>query len=179
MRSRRESLERAMRGGDGLLGFRAMSVHAKKKALVAFVTFFALVPAAGATTLTRAERSLLQAMNATRAAHGAGPLRLDAALERAARAHSADMLHKGYFSHAGFPNRVWAAGVRSHYVGENLAWGSGSYAAAQQIVGEWMASPPHRANLLRRTFHRIGVGILVGRFEGFDGASVVTADFSA
>ena len=41
-----------------------------------------------------------------------------------------------------------------------------------------MSSPGHRANLLRPGFRRIGIGALVGRFSGYSGATVVTADFA-
>jgi uncharacterized protein YkwD len=42
----------------------------------------------------------------------------------------------------------------------------------------WMASPGHRANLLRPGWTRIGLGARVGNFMGYDGAVVITADFA-
>ncbi|TML65334.1 MAG: CAP domain-containing protein, partial [Actinobacteria bacterium] len=63
-------------------------------------------------------------------------------------------------------------------VGENLAWGTGAYSAAKAIVQEWLASPEHRANLLRPGFRLVGVGSAVGTFVGRAGATVVTADFA-
>ena len=45
------------------------------------------------------------------------------------------------------------------------------------IVRMWLASPSHRANLLRRGFRRIGLAAAIGAFNGHDGAVVVTADF--
>ena len=42
----------------------------------------------------------------------------------------------------------------------------------------WLASPSHRANLLRRSFQRVGLGIVVGTFHGFAGTSMVTANFA-
>jgi hypothetical protein len=36
----------------------------------------------------------------------------------------------------------------------------------------------HRANLLRPSFRRVGVGDLVAVFQGVAGAHVVTADFA-
>jgi uncharacterized protein YkwD len=68
--------------------------------------------------------------------------------------------------------------VRGPVAGENLAWGSGPYGQAQEIVQEWLASPEHRANLLRPGFSRIGIGIVRGTFLGNAGATVVTADFA-
>jgi uncharacterized protein YkwD len=121
---------------------------------------------------------LLQAVNATRASYGLHRLRLDAALGRAARSHSADMLRQNYFSHGDFHGRMVAFGVRGGVAGENLAWGSGSYAEAKTIVAEWLASPGHRANLLRPGYTRIGIGLARGTFQGSGAATVVTADFA-
>jgi uncharacterized protein YkwD len=68
--------------------------------------------------------------------------------------------------------------VRSRIAGENLAWGSGNRGSARAIVDAWLASPEHRANLLRRSFTRVGVGDRVGVFQGYADAHVVTADFA-
>jgi uncharacterized protein YkwD len=87
------------------------------------------------------------------------------------------MLRSGTFSHGAFVARLRSFGVRNPLIGENLAWGSGPYAAAWRIVQEWLASPEHRANLLRPGFSRIGIGVAWGRFLGHAGAAVVTADF--
>ena len=46
------------------------------------------------------------------------------------------------------------------------------------IVSGWLASPGHRANLLRPGLNRIGLGALEGNFLGYAGATVVTADFA-
>jgi uncharacterized protein YkwD len=127
--------------------------------------------------LTPAESSLLRAVNAARAAHHVRPLRVDSTLTSAARSHSRDMLAHGYFAHGAFQSRMLAFHARGPIVGENLAWGVGSLASPSAIVREWLASPEHRANLLRRGFVRIGIGESVGSFQGYGGATVVTADF--
>ena len=138
-----------------------------------------LVPAtASAAGMTRAETTLLEQMNAVRAQHGLGRLRYDAHLERAARAHSREMLATGVFEHGAFGSRMLQFDVTGRLAGENLAWGTGSRASARAIVGEWLASPAHRENLLRTSFTRVGIGDLVGSFLGNRGAHVVTADFA-
>ena len=98
-------------------------------------------------------------MNHTRAAHGLRPLRVDAALVRAARSHSAEMLRGNSFAHGDFHGRMVAFHVRGPVAGENLAWGNGQYARPATIVREWLASPEHRANLLHAGWMRIGIGI--------------------
>lgn len=68
--------------------------------------------------------------------------------------------------------------VTGRLAGENLAWGTGARGTAQGVVVAWLASPGHRANLLRPSFTRVGVSDLVGAFRGYRGAHVVTADFA-
>jgi len=143
----------------------------------AFV-FLALSPTATASSLSGQEQSLLRAINGARAAHGAPPLQVDPALQRAARAHSRSMLRTGRFDHGNWYGRLRRFGVRGRTLGENIAWGVGSQGTAGAIVRMWMASPPHRSTLLRRGFSRVGVGIATGSFGGFSGANVATADFA-
>jgi uncharacterized protein YkwD len=137
--------------------------------------FFTTTAAAG---LTRAEARLLHDLNQVRAAHGLAPLRYDPNLQRAARAHSRDMLLSQIFQHGAFGARMLQFDVRGTLTGENLAWGNGAFGTASGIVRAWLASPEHRANLLRPGFTRIGIGDLVGPFLGYTGAHVVTADFA-
>jgi uncharacterized protein YkwD len=139
---------------------------------------FAAAPAALAAQRSSAEMSLLAAMNTTRASFGLAPLHFDTSLERAARSHSSDMLRRDYFAHGDFHGRMVAFHVQGPSAGENLAWGTGPFGQAATIVKEWLASPEHRANLLRPGYSRIGIGLLRGSFLGSGGATVVTADFA-
>lgn len=124
------------------------------------------------------ERSLLSAVNGVRASHGLRPLRVDPALARAARSHSTAMLRRNVFAHGAFAARIARHGARGPAFGENLAWGQGSRASARSVVRGWLASPGHRANLLRPGWTRIGLGARSGRFLGYGSATVVTADFA-
>jgi len=156
-----------------------MRMLIKRQILVAFLAAFALLgPAAGAQArgLSSPEVSLLQTMNAARQVHGLAPLRVDFRLVRAARGHSADMMRRQYFAHGSVAGRAMAAGASGPLFGEDLAWETGL--TAQWVVDHWLASPAHRAVLLRPGFHRVGVGIAFGTFVGHGGAGVVTADFA-
>jgi len=133
---------------------------------------------AEAATLTRSESALLKVMNEVRASHGLRPLRIDLRLQRAARAHSSNMLRTQTFSHGAYTLRIRRTGIRAPRVGENLAWSSGALSRATVIVNMWLASPEHRANLLHAGYRTVGVGALKGRFEGYSGALVVTTDFA-
>jgi uncharacterized protein YkwD len=134
--------------------------------------------ASTAPSLTQSERSLLAAVNGVRASHGLVRLSVDTKLQGAARAYSRTMLRTNRFTHGAMGARLSAHGVRGPRYGENLAWAVGHSAAAHRIVASWMASPGHRANLLRPGWRRIGIGALVGTFQGHRGATVVTADFA-
>jgi len=88
------------------------------------------------------------------------------------------MLRTDTFAHGAFASRIRSAGVRAPRVGENLAWAVGPLAEAHAVVNAWLASPEHRANLLRPGYRTVGVGARKGTFEGYAGAVVVTTDFA-
>jgi uncharacterized protein YkwD len=115
-------------------------------------------------------------MNATRTGRGLAPLQVDIRLVQAARGHSADMMRRQYFAHGSLARRALAAGARGPVFGEDLAWGTG--VTAQWVVNRWLASPGHRAVMLRPSFRRVGIGISFGTFAGRGNAAVVTADFA-
>ena len=141
------------------------------------VTIGALsITAPSIAALTPAENTLLAVMNEARAAHNLTPLRVDAALQRAARAHSEDMLSRGYFDHGKFASRMQRHGVRARTMAENIAWWAG-YRWARRIVNMWLRSPNHRENLLRPGFRRVGIATTSGLFAGSK-VRMVTADFA-
>jgi uncharacterized protein YkwD len=100
------------------------------------------------------------------------PLRLNQQLSVAALRHATDMRRHAYFSHtsrngATFVQRIRRAGylrrASSWYVGENLAWGAGrNRSTPRGILFAWMASPPHKANILQSRFREIGIGVTPG-----------------
>jgi uncharacterized protein YkwD len=151
-----------------------------KKVLVGLGAFFCLaaVAAPAPARPTGAEADLLRAINQTRAQYGLAPVRVDPTLERAARSHSAAMLRTGSFGHGAFARRLTSFGARGPAIGENLAWGVGSRGTPAGVIQGWLASPSHRANLLRPGFRRIGIGRVVGTYRGYGGATVITADFA-
>jgi uncharacterized protein YkwD len=100
------------------------------------------------------------------------------------------MARLGFFSHdsangASFSQRIGrvygSRGFRSWSVGENLVWG-GPDIAAVRAFRLWVASPPHRANLLTPRWREIGLGAVHSTSApGVCGgaATIVTADFGA
>jgi uncharacterized protein YkwD len=134
-----------------------------------------LIPDTG--NLRVVERATLCLVNKERRAHGVAPLARDGALARAAARYSRAMVRGGYFadvspsgstvarrvSRAGYAGSGRAGSAASAIsVGENLATASGALATPREIVASWMASPPHRANLLSRAFRASGIGVALG-----------------
>lgn len=110
-----------------------------------------------------AEARMLQLVNRDRAANGVGPLSLDPSLSAIARAHSADMVQNGFFSHnspttGGPEERLNRSGVSWRAYAENVSYNS-SVDASQASL---MKSPAHRQNLLNPTYDTIGIGIVRG-----------------
>jgi uncharacterized protein YkwD len=118
------------------------------------------------------ELAILRTVNGVRAANGRRPLGLGPALHRAARAHSVDMVRRGYFDHGPFAQRLRRFGVRGRALGENLAYATEPGFSAGAVVRMWLASPPHRSVMLDPSFSRIGVGVAGGSTRR------VTADFA-
>jgi uncharacterized protein YkwD len=143
-------------------------------------------------TVDRAlDASVVQLINQLREQHGLAPLRVSAELERAAVAHTREMLSAGYFAHdstdgSPFWKRVQrfygAKGFRTWYVGENLVWGSPGL-SGDDAVADWLGSPEHRANLLNGAWREVGLAAVhVPSAPGAYGdreATIVTADFGA
>lgn len=101
-------------------------------------------------------------VNRERAARGLEPLVGDERLRTSARAHSTDMVRLGYFDQVAPDgtspaDRMTAAGFPLPG-GENIAFGQPT---PEEVVADWMNSPPHRRNILRREFHAIGVCVCV------------------
>lgn len=107
------------------------------------------------------EERMRAMVNAERSSQGLPPLAFDAELVKIARAHAADMLRKGYFSHVSLEgtqptDRAAAVGFRYRAFGENLAFAPGLEEAHRGL----MDSPGHRANILAPDFGRVGIGVL-------------------
>ena len=135
------------------------------------------------STHTSAEQSVVKLINKQRAKKGLRALKIDGSLITVARAHSRDMIKRNYFSHRSKSgtdpsDRIAKAGGAGA-IGEDLAWGTGSYGTPSAIVKLWLNSPPHRRVLFAKDLRYVGIGRATGRFQGASGAAVFTADFSA
>ncbi len=117
--------------------------------------------APAATTTPAWVDEMLTRINAERSSVGAAPVRLCATLMTAAQRHSEDQASHSTMSHTGsngstMTQRAEAAGyVGWNAMGENVAAGYPSVAA---VMGGWMGSSGHRANLLSTSYEHVGVG---------------------
>jgi len=118
--------------------------------------------------------ALFYATNEQRAKHNATQLAYSPALEKAAREHSIDMVAHGFFAHEN-PNdaakrtvtmRLALQGIPAGAQAENIA----RYTArrrsspytylsyARLVVGNWIKSSGHRANILDPSYRSLGCG---------------------
>jgi len=93
----------------------------------------------------------------------AGPLRYNAALERAARTHAEDMARNSFLDHAGrngssAGDRASEAGYAWRSIGENIAAGQ---ATPEQAVRDWLRSPGHCSAIMNAAFMEMGVAYAV------------------
>lgn len=103
---------------------------------------------------------LLTDTNAQRTANGVANLTLNDKLIAAAQAKANDMAARDYWSHYtpdGDPPWIFVTnqGYAYQKLGENLATG---FSDEQSTINGWMASPPHRENLLDPAFSEVGFG---------------------
>lgn len=109
-----------------------------------------------------AEQTLLQLANQARAQHNLPPLRWDASLAQAARAHlrwvvrNPELLHQ-YPGEPDLVARGANAGARFSTISENIAGHGDTPASLQQI---WMTTPTHRANLLDPNLNVVGIAVI-------------------
>jgi uncharacterized protein YkwD len=131
---------------------------------------------------TSDEQQVLVLLNQIRQQHNLATFTQLPQLHNAARFHSSDMIAKSYFDHNS-PTEAWDARVsrflKSPLIGEDIAWGQGSYGTPEGIVSQWMHSPTHRAIILTPGLHHIGIGLATGTYQNAPGAIMATADFAA
>jgi uncharacterized protein YkwD len=108
------------------------------------------------------EAEAIDTLNKIRKSSGLRALRTSASLTASARRYARTMLARDYFGHL---SRIPVA-ARFRAAGETLAMHSGSNPAARRTIGQWMASPPHRAVLLSGAYRLVGMGMARGDFAG-------------
>jgi uncharacterized protein YkwD len=120
------------------------------------------------------DAAIFDLMNRDRANAGLRGLVGDPRLDSLARSWSAQMAADDELHHQDL-TALWNTSDWATYsLGENIYAVPGDW-TPEQVEAGWMASPPHRANILSATFTLVGIGHVLGS----DGRIWVTADFAA
>ncbi len=139
----------------------------------------------GAIDLTNNEKQTLDLHNQVRTNEGLSAFCVHPALTEAARAHSEEMLNKGYFSHRSFGDETLVArlerfgytfsGYSYWAYAENIGQGAGLLGTPEGIFEYWMNSDEHNVNIFNEDFQEVGIGVRDTGSEG--GTAMYTVDF--
>jgi len=126
-----------------------------------------------ATDITTSK--LFDLTNQQRQQNGLAPLTYNDKLAAAAQAKAANMFEHNYWAHYG-PDGAspWAfilgAGYKYQFAGENLAK---DFLNSSDVVNAWMASPTHRANIVKPEYQDVGYAVMNGNLGGEETTLVV------
>jgi len=120
-------------------------------------------------------QQLMADTNAKRQEAGLSSLTLNTTLSVAAANKAADMFAKNYWAHnspTGTAPWDFITGAGYHYTvaGENLAK---NFSTSGGVVDAWMASPSHRANVLKSGYRDVGFAVVNGMLNGEETTLVV------
>lgn len=99
---------------------------------------------------------LLRLHNTQRELKGRVGLSLDESLNEYAERHARWMASKNNLKHSD----IGVLMGRWHTAGENIAWNQQD---EEEVVDAWMHSSGHRANILNRSFSKVGFGMALAR----------------
>lgn len=136
--------------------------------------------------VTTARKAMLCLTNYARVHSGLKRLVGNAVLNQAGEAKLDADLSCGEFTHTpcGKPFDVvfagYVAGSRSYALGENIAWGTGTFGTPRQTMTAWLHSSEHRQNILSSAFHELGIGYVTNQtFQGASGATLWSQEFAS
>ena len=121
-----------------------------------------------ATNAAAIDAATLCLIDHVRAAQHLRPLRSNRELGAVASSQVGSMVRWNYFADVRPTGQTpLSLVVVTHYpahaggisVGQNIAWGTGSYTTPAHIVAAWMASPPHREIILSGKYRDAGVAM--------------------
>ncbi|MGO9319876.1 MAG: CAP domain-containing protein [Solirubrobacteraceae bacterium] len=118
-----------------------------------------------AANLGAVDAATLCLVNKERTARGLRPLHANRELGHVAASQVGSMVRRDYFADIGPSGQTplslvavtrYSAHAAQVEVGQNIAWGTGSYTTPAHIVQEWMDSPPHREIMLSGEYRDAG-----------------------
>ena len=178
------------KAGDSLAGLgapRLLVAALVAAALVAATLVFPArapgTPVASLRPVDALESSIVARVAAIRQAAGLPRVRYSGGLSDAAEAHAASLARTGTFGHLSPGGKSFSRRLQSFYsrlgfsywvTAENVYWKT-SPVRPNDVVGAWMASPPHRLNILDRRWTEVGVAaVRVPAARGVYGGRDVT-----
>jgi uncharacterized protein YkwD len=114
------------------------------------------------------ETAILCIVDELRASERLAPLQANQALGTVASSQVSTMVRWDYFGDVRPTGQTpmslvavtrYPAHATSVSVGQNIAWGTGNDTTPARVVAAWMASPPHRANILSSEYRDAGVAV--------------------
>lgn len=113
---------------------------------------------------------LTEIANNDRRNYDAPPLIVSDLLTKAAIMKAEDMARNGYFAHTSPDGKspwYWLSQVGYKYstAGENLAV---NFYDSDDVARAWMNSPTHKANIIKKEYTEIGIGVARGMYQGED-----------
>jgi hypothetical protein len=113
--------------------------------------------------------------NQERQAQNLPVLTVNPLLNEAAQMKANDMATNSYFAHTSPTGKTpwyWLeqAGYNYQYAGENLAI---NFSDSKDVTDAWMASPEHKANIVKGNYTEIGTGVASGVYQGYQTVFVV------
>lgn len=143
-------------------------------AIVIFLEIFTfLIPTLAHINTTDNMAAVLPAVlsaltNTERKAQNLDTLTVNPILNKAAEMKAKDMAMHGYFAHTSPDGKTpwyWLAqaGYKYQYAGENLAV---NFSDSKDVTNAWMASPTHKANIVKGKYTEVGTGVANGIYEG-------------
>jgi uncharacterized protein YkwD len=121
-----------------------------------------------AATVPAVDAAVLCLVNEIRSAYHLRPLHANRELGRVAASQVTAMVQWDYFADIRPSGQTplalvaltrYPAHAAEFAVGENIAWGTGSYTTPAHVVAEWMASAPHRQIMLSGSYRDAGVAV--------------------
>ena len=136
---------------------------------------------ADATTPGGGLPAMFCGINVVRHMYRLGSVRSNGRLNRSS-VLKADAVRRCGFSHTpcgmSFSRTFQRAGyLPARAFGENLAWGQSGLGSPLNTLSMWLRSPPHRANLLARSWRDLGIAYERGHMFGYDGVSLWVMQF--
>jgi uncharacterized protein YkwD len=123
-----------------------------------------ILPGPSFPTESEVEARSFDLINQDRAQQGLPALNLDSRVSDVARAHSADMRDRNFFSHKSPDGKTLAirlknVGITFRLAGENLARIQGVTDPAAKANTDFLSDDTHKTNLLNSQFKLVGIGV--------------------